>query len=263
MNINSLHGDNRLTVMTLNLRFGLAEDGANNWVHRRQAYPHLFKSFPCDFYAFQEANDFQIDYLAHGLKGYELIGQRQKAPDRWQHNVIFYHPTWCCVTQDHFYLSTTPDVPSKFNQSRWPRQCTLGIFKRKQQTLICVNTHLDFDPDVQQRSAVLILQRILRHRLDMPALIMGDFNATPSSSCYAELTRDDEADRFRNAFDPAIQGGTHHAFNGCSHGAPIDWVLFRGDLKVRSTQTVKRKFRGYYPSDHFPLTATFDWPCRG
>ncbi len=250
----------KIKIMSLNLRFGLADDGPNLWEHRCIAYPDLLKNFPMDFYAFQEANDFQIDFLNNLLTEYNYIGQRRPAPDRWQDNVIFFHRAWECVAQDHFYLSATPDVPSKFSQSRWPRQCTLGIFKRRQQSLICLNTHLDFDAEVQRRSALLIQQRLLRHNPEWPTLLVGDFNASASSSCYAEFTRmDNGAAQFKNAFDPKVQGGSYHGFKGHMTGMAIDWILYRGRLSVQSAQVVAQQFKGYYPSDHFPITVTFGW----
>jgi len=51
-----------LSVMTLNLRFGLAEDGRNGWEYRKEAVARLFREHGTDFIATQEANDFQIDY---------------------------------------------------------------------------------------------------------------------------------------------------------------------------------------------------------
>ena len=254
----------RIKIMTLNLRFGLADDGPNSWTHRCNAYPALIANFPCEFYAFQEANDFQIEFLASILADYHWIGQRQPAPDRWQNNVIFYRQDWHCVTQDHFYLSTTPDQPSKFSASRWPRQCTIGRFKRGGQMLICTNTHFDFDPEVQRRSAMLIQTRLQQHGIENPTLLMGDFNADPSSSCYEVFTSETETgDPFRNAFNALAQGGTYHGFEGNSNGPPIDWILYRGDLNVLGAQTITRQFNGYYPSDHFPLTATFSWSGEG
>ena len=81
---------NNFSTLTFNLRFGLADDGPNSWDHRKKALPALFKKYHPDFIGLQEANDFQIDYLAEILTGYEFIGKRSPAPPYWQNNVIFY-----------------------------------------------------------------------------------------------------------------------------------------------------------------------------
>ncbi|MEJ2658898.1 MAG: hypothetical protein P8012_17210 [Desulfobacterales bacterium] len=83
--------------MTLNLRFGLADDGPNNWQYRKKGFPVLFDAYPTDFFGFQEANDFQIDYLDNILKEYHYIGKRSPSPSFWQNNVIFHKKSWACI----------------------------------------------------------------------------------------------------------------------------------------------------------------------
>ena len=214
------------SVMSLNIRFGLAEDGPNNWCFRQNAYPPLLSMFPGDFYAFQEVNDFQFDFLADLLPEHHSIGRHLPAPERWQNNIIFHHHRWRCIHHEHFFLSDTPDIPSCFAGSRWPRQCTMGIFAKASATVVILSTHFDFSSDVQVRSAHLIRQRLHGHADKGPIVIMGDFNAPPESPCYAEFTtrKEDGYPVFKNAFARPYEG-THHGFKGTNEGAPIDWIL--------------------------------------
>jgi len=241
-------------VFCLNLRFGLADDGPNNWEYRRHAFPHLLSEYPSDFFAFQEANHFQIEYLNGLLPQYGLIGQRSPAPDYWQNNIIFFHRRWQCVHRQHFYLSDTPDRPSKFKDSRWPRQCTMGTFQNIDSRLTVINTHFDFESEVQERSAELILSRLAQLSPSWPVLLVGDFNAGPQSACMQVFTKNPWD--FRSAFRPA-EHGTHHTFNGVAQCEPIDWILYRGGLQKCGAELVTQQVNGRYPSDHFPLTATF------
>ncbi len=248
-------------VFTLNLRFGLAKDGANSWPFRKYAYPSLLNRFPSDFFCFQEANDFQIDYIKGLLKSHRVIGRRNPAPAFWQNNVIFYHSKWECFHWEHFFLSPTPDIPSRYPESRWPRQCTIGVFRNNRRELICVNTHFDFESGVQQKSAELILCRIARFDPVLPTVILGDFNADPSGACYKSFTRPTHGlfpvkAGFKNAFTPPFPG-THHGFTGSSDGDHIDWILYRGGLTRKSADVIPGLFNGIYPSDHFPLIAEF------
>ena len=68
------------SILSLNLRFGLADDGPQAWVHRRPLLRRFIEAHDCDFMVFQEANDFQIDFLAECLPEYALIGKRHPAP---------------------------------------------------------------------------------------------------------------------------------------------------------------------------------------
>jgi endonuclease/exonuclease/phosphatase family metal-dependent hydrolase len=250
-----------LSVMSLNLRFGLADDGPNSWPLRSAAYPDLLDLHPCDFYAFQEANDFQITLLNKLLGDYQYIGQRRPAPDYWQNNVIFFHKHWNCVSHQHFFLSDTPDVVSQFSRSRWPRQCTVGTFIRDHRRLTVVNTHFDFEAEVQRRSAQLICRRLERLAPAWPVVLMGDLNAGAHSSCMAVFATYG-GDGFKSALE-SPETGTHHGFDGCPQGVAIDWILYHGAIQVLAAQVVTAKYCGFFPSDHFPLTAAFCYRSTG
>lgn len=122
---------NTFSVFNLNLRFGKADDGPNGWDFRKKIFGKLLSEYPCDFYAFQEANVFQSEFLKGILRDCGMIGERRPAPEFWQNNVIFFGKAWKCVRRDHFFLSPTPRIPSRLPNSRWPRQCTAGVFEVK------------------------------------------------------------------------------------------------------------------------------------
>ena len=186
-----------------------------------------------------------------------MIGQRVPAPRFWQNNVIFHRRQWRCLDHRHFYLSDTPDLPSQFSRSRWPRQCTMGTFAKGDCQVVVINTHFDFEADVQRRSAELICRRLNDLNPVSPSLLMGDLNAGPHSSCLDIFTEPSAG--FRSAFCPPPVG-THHRFTGRPFGDPIDWILYREPLQVKEVQVITDRYCGYYPSDHFPLTARLHCP---
>lgn len=244
-----------IRCLTLNLRFGLADDGPNRWERRKAAVGALLARYPVDFFNFQEANDFQIDFIGDRLPAYACIGRRHPAPPFWQHNVLFYKREWECVQRDHFFLSPTPDIPSRLRESRWPRQCTIGHFTRQDDAaeIVCVNTHFDFKASVQVDSAERILERLAQAFPEAPTILSGDFNATPQAACYQVFT----ARAFRNAA-PQPHVGTYHGFSGRNDGRHIDWILFRGPLRLKAYRVIETPFEGVFPSDHFPVLASFD-----
>ncbi len=251
------------SVMTLNLRFGLADDGPNRWEIRKERLLLLFERYRPTFIGFQEANTFQIDFLCGILPGYKYIGKRSPAPPFWQNNLLFYPDSWRCSWADHFFLSQTPDIPSRFPESRWPRQCTLGVFTQKTHSLVCLSTHLDFDATVQTKSVRIILERLKSAPILFPVVLMGDFNATPDSPCHAALTDpkgpgDGRLPPFINAFK-APYPPTFHGFSGKGKKGHIDWILYRGGLAPVRSRVITDAFKGGYPSDHFPLLVAFSW----
>jgi endonuclease/exonuclease/phosphatase family metal-dependent hydrolase len=137
----------------------------------------------------------------------------------------------------------------------------MGMFKNDNRMLICVNTHFDFDTSVQTKSAQLIMDRLLRFPSDIPVIMVGDFNATPFSPCYKIFTGHLRKPRkqehyFKNAFKKPFPG-THHGFTGSIAGDYIDWILYRGKIIKQESMVIRDTIDGLYPSDHFPLYATF------
>ncbi|MGD9331590.1 MAG: endonuclease/exonuclease/phosphatase family protein [Desulfobacterales bacterium] len=249
------------SVLTLNLRFGLADDGPNAWPHRREILRQLINAHASDFMTFQEANDFQIDFLADCLPDYDVIGQRDPAPPFWQNNIVCYRPPWKLECWEHFYLSPTPDIPSRFTLSRWPRQCTLGRFRNGRHDIVCGTTHLDFDEAVQVASAEIILRRTNRLAAQRPVVLTGDFNCPPTSACH-DLFTHEQVDRnqhhkaFHNALAPTFPG-TFHGFQGGGGRTCIDWILYRGAIRPRKARIIPFQAGARFPSDHYPVAAEF------
>lgn len=248
------------SVMTINLRFGLAEDGPNNWIYRKKSFRTLFKLHQPDFIAMQEANDFQIDFFQKILTSYNHIGRRPAAPPGWQDNIIFYRNIWKCCHKEQFYLSETPSVPSMLPGSKWPRQCVFGLFEKDARSLICANTHFDFEDAVQIRSAQIILEKLSHFPDKQPLILMGDFNNRPFSKAYLEFTSPEKTGQaFQEIFQSHTAACTHHAFTGNCKGGHIDWILYRGQIKNTNKYIINEKFENKYPSDHFPVLADFQW----
>ncbi|MBW2490360.1 MAG: endonuclease/exonuclease/phosphatase family protein [Deltaproteobacteria bacterium] len=249
------------SVLTLNLRFGLADDGTNSWRYRKKGFQPFLEKYRTELICFQEANDFQIAFLHNILTEYNYVGKRSPSPPFWQNNVIFYQKDWHCIYYEHFFLSPTPLVPSRYRKSIWPRQCTMGMFETDRRQVICINTHLDFDVSVQIKSAKLILDRLSHLPRDIPAILTGDFNAAPFSPCYNIFTGQEnktapKESYFKNAFKKPFTG-THHGFTGNTDGDAIDWILFRGKMTLINSKVIQDTFKNIYLSDHFPLCAQF------
>lgn len=253
----------KVSFLTFNLRFGLADDGENSWENRRQAVERLMAAHRPDFLAVQEANVFQAEFLARLMPDYLLAGVRQDAPRFWQNNVILSAPGWDLSSFRHFYLSATPEIPSRFADSRWPRQCTVGSYEKAGTRIVVADTHFDFAENVQKRSASLIMERLSVY--DSPVVLMGDFNASPSSACYRMLTGEGSpgSEPLKDVFDSCdsdFNSGTHHGFTGradCEKGR-IDWVLYRGFAGVAEKAIIRDSCCGRYPSDHFPVKAVLE-----
>lgn len=247
------------SVMTINVRFGLADSGVFAWENRKPAFVELFRTYRPDFIAMQENNDFQVDFFSNLLDDYRFIGRRSPAPPTWQHLLLFYRHPWECMDEERFFLSPTPHIPSRMAGSQWPRQCVMGQFVNNDKRVVCVNTHFDFDAHIQEKSTGILLNQLdafsEAHR---PQIIMGDFNAGPNSLCYKAFTRPHphHQEPFQDTFEDDITG-TFHDFTGDPLSDRVDWILCRNNLRVLDKQIITQRFAGIFPSDHFPVYVRF------
>lgn len=244
----------QIKVMTVNLRFGLADDGKHSWIHRKNVYPALFRTIDPDFIGVQEANDFQVEFLSKILKGYRFIGKRETSNKSWQHNIIFYKNQWVCRENKLYFLSETPLKESKLDESKWPRQCTIGLFENGKNRLIHANTHFDFKSSVQEKSASFVLDFLKDFPENLPTVITGDFNTSPDSHTYTLFMEHG----FRDLFEKD-HSSTFHGFTGKDLGGHIDWILYRGDLHGIEKKIIRDSFEGVYPSDHYPVVTAFSF----
>lgn len=63
-----------LRVMTFNVRTGVANDGPNDWSHRRDLMVHTIGEQRPDVLGTQELNKFQGDYIVSKLPHYVWFG---------------------------------------------------------------------------------------------------------------------------------------------------------------------------------------------
>ncbi len=249
--------DDPVSVMTFNLRFGLAKDGPHAWEHRKPLVSKILEAYPCDFIGFQEVNHFQAEFLTRSLMHHGHIGWYNKRVEWWQNNLILFDSSWECLGHRHFFLSRTPDIPSRLPGSIWPRQCVIGWFKKKNRHLLMVNTHFDFTSEVQQKTAGLVMEFLKRFPKGMPQIITGDFNTTPGSPAHRCFKS--------RGFGLVMEGRsvtTFHDFTGKETGRHIDWILYRNGLSPVFEQVIQDSFNGLFPSDHYPVRAGFAWTLQ-
>jgi endonuclease/exonuclease/phosphatase family metal-dependent hydrolase len=247
-------GENDFSVITTNLRFGLAQDGDNSWPNREPLFALVLKRYPATFLGVQESNHFQTRFLKDTLKDHAFIGWHNQSNERWQSNLIFYHNSWECIQHKHHFLSDTPDVESRLLGSKWPRQCTIGLFKKDDHRIVMANTHFDFDESVQEKSAKLVMKFLSAFPNNCPVIITGDFNASPDSRAYLFFREKGFFEVFDNAYST-----TFHKFKGEATLDHIDWILYRGNIKKIQKKIITDSFNGCYPSDHYPVMATFSF----
>jgi endonuclease/exonuclease/phosphatase family metal-dependent hydrolase len=249
-----------IDVMTYNIRYDNPNDNPNHWDNRKDFLISQLNFYAPDVFGVQEGLINQLKDMDNGLEDYTYFGiGRDHGDERGEFTAIFYSKGNIeLLKEGTFWLSTTPEVPSKDWDAALPRICTYGLFKDKQSGVrfFVFNTHFDHvGVQAREESAKLILQKIKELNPDNhPTVLMGDFNLENTSKgiqLIVQQMKDTHVEAGSNAFGPK---GT---FNGFDFTKPvdkrIDYIFVSNGFKVLKSAILSDSKDLRYPSDHLPV----------
>lgn len=263
-----------IKVMSYNVRLGVADDGKNSWDNRKPATPAMLDEVRPDVFGVQEAHDFQIEYICSSCPRYKSVGVgREDGVSKGEHMSVFYNSeTIELLDWGTYWLSETPDVPSKGWDAACYRTATWTLLKEKStgKKFYFVNTHLDHKGFVARREGLALLHRKISEMNagNLPMVLTGDFNVLPDNEGLEDINRLMKSARFS-----AIEGDKFGSFNGWgkngkSKGAPklgkdnldyllpIDYIYYSGFDVCTEFRVINKSFANIpYISDHYPVTA--------
>lgn len=257
-----------LKLMSYNLKFA-SPTFEPSWEERRDWQLEMIRKYDPDIIGTQEGLKKQIDYLAKHLPDYVCVGEGRQGGDDDEHMAIFYKRDKFRLRElQSFALSETPEVigsgpainprmvtwvrfaliniPAEDESGKYPGDYR-GHWENTREFYV-FNTHY-FDRRDQSQARLnaskLILERI--NNLDRfgewtaerPVFLMGDFNCRPGSNPYNVLVGDkNESEKLENSYVDEEK---------------IDWILYKGSVKVLKYEDVDYNVDGVYPSDHTPV----------
>lgn len=255
--------DSPITVMSFNIRYGTAEDGADSWRHRRNLVFQTIRDMNPDLLGIQEALAFQVGELDSAVTGYHHVGVgRDDGAESGEFAAIMFKANrFELLDRGTFWFSDTPEVPGSLSWGNSiTRICTWVRLRdtRSGRSLYLFNVHWDHESqESRERSAQLLIHQIgTRSAPDDPVILTGDFNAGEANQAYRHLLTSGLTDTFRAIHPYADSVGTFNGFSGTSTGEKIDAVLVSEGWDIVDAAIVRRNTAGRYPSDHFPVTAT-------
>lgn len=257
-----------LRVMSFNIRYGTAEDGENSWANRRRLVMKVIRENEPDLLGLQEALRFQLDEIGRAFPEYDEIGVGRddgKAAGEFA-AILYRRDRFEKLEADQFWLSESPTTPgSRSWGSACTRLCTWARLRdvTSVDSILFLNTHLDhFSEQARVNGARLILDRIRSLRRNEGVILCGDFNAPEDSAAIrAVLDLDNHLemeDTFRSANSAPGDCGTFHGWSGTRSGSRIDYIFVAHLARPLTSASIIRLHEGNrYPSDHFPVIATF------
>lgn len=249
-------------VMSYNIRYGTAGDGANDWSNRRELLIVQLRTLGPELIGMQEALRFQIDEVREALPHFGEVGIGRDGGEKGEYSCILYDTRrFEVVDSGTFWLSETPEKRSQNWGSACVRICTWALLadRKTGETFIHYNTHLDHQSaEARLRSVQLINKRIAAGTADVPFVLTGDFNAPETSPPLKFLKKEHLIDTFRVLHPNAVEVGTFNRFKGDKSGAKIDYILVEPGTKVIEAGIDFTMPQGRCISDHFPVTATLN-----
>ncbi len=266
-----------LRIMTYNLKFA-SPTFEPSWEVRRDMQVDLIRRYDPDIVGTQEGLKEQIDYLMDNLPEYIVIGEGRKGGDDDEHMAIFIkRDKFRLREMQSFQLSETPEIIGSGPEVN-PRMVTwarLAVINRtgegetapypsdyrghweNTKEFYLFNTHYfngRRDSLARLNASKLILERI--QALDRfgawtperPVFLTGDFNCRPGSAPYRVLVGE------KDSKDPGRLKDSSEDHDR------IDWILYKGDVKVLRYEVVDYNVDGIYPSDHKPVYVEFKLP---
>ncbi|TKX21614.1 hypothetical protein C1H76_6110 [Elsinoe australis] len=200
-----------LRVLTHNIRYDAnpPSTGEASWPQR---LPDLLTQFrfqteyaPQTFICMQEVLDNQLndilDGLNQGSSTWASIGLgRDDGAKAGEYSPILYQPAvWDLKEFKYYWLSETPDRPSKGWDAGSIRIVTIGVFRNKESSrdIVAINTHLDNAGTVARKEGSKLLVNTVNSYVrgnanatygPLPVFLAGDMNSRQDQEAYGVLT---------------------------------------------------------------------------
>ena len=247
-------------VMSFNLRSADSNDpGVNNWTARRPAVKAMLAAQNPLIMGCQECDPIQRKNIIEDDPRYAAIGVDLNGPGDCEECAVFYlKDSIEVLTHATFYLSNTPDVPSRLNGTSNYRVCTWGKMKMKKggQEFYFFNTHLEYSAaQLRQPEMDIILGKIKEIVTEeAPMVLLGDFNCDEDDAIYNGIKNYG----FQSCRIKAAVGDSHKTHNGFGgYAQTLDHAFYKGFAGVNKFATDRYKYAGItYISDHYPIWAT-------
>lgn len=257
--------ENEIKIMSFNVRTSaMDKDTPNHWDNRKEACIALIKDQKPTIIGFQEAV-YSAQWVwikdqlkSEGYDGYGVNRQTGKESGSGECPGILYDKSVIKkIEVGTFWLSETPDTPSKGWDARYYRTATWGLFEHLPtgKQFFYINTHLDHESVTAQVEGMkLIANKFKEYQKEVDALFLtGDLNIEASDKAIDAIK-----DFMRNARTYANRTdsfGTTNSFESETKKAKIDHIYYSKEMKNPvEYYTIRDVYNGVkFVSDHYPI----------
>lgn len=230
-----------------------AGEGENFFLFRIRAVSETIKKYAPDSIGLQEAHPGWLLALQAELPAYAYVGIGRDGYVFDEFTPIFYlKEKYDLVDSGSFWLSETPQKPSKGWDAQLNRICTWAVLRNKEtgESYAHFNTHLDHvGAQARLNSVQIILDKIAE--LNLPTVCTGDFNVSEGSEVYRGMTAALGDSKY--LAPDTMSMGTFNGFDmeGLAGKSPIDFLFVTKDtITPKVYRVVTDLVDGRIPSDH-------------
>ncbi len=246
-----------LKIISYNLK--ISGDGLRAVEKRMPYIVDTINAHTPDSFGVQEADKNWVEGLAAQLTDYAHVEKyRDDGIEKGESSAIFYlKDKYNLIDSGHFWLSRTPDVPSKDWDAGHYRITTYVILQDKTTGFVYAhfNTHLDNASAVARAESVAVITtKIAEIAPDIPVVLTGDFNFPEGSDNYNNVL----SCGLKDTKYMAAEYDDHATYHGyhvvMPEVEPIDFVFVNGYCSSVKSSKIESDFVHHIlASDHFPL----------
>jgi len=269
--MDSINFEEILRVMSFNIHWDDI-DPERDWEMRKEKVSSIIRFHRPDLVGLQEPFKIQLDDLRRFLPEFDQYGVGlEDGREAGSHDsILFRINRFSLLECGTFFLSPTPDMPSKGWNAKYPRGITWAKLQdmKTHKFFYFFNTHFDYHSRLaRDESACLLRDKVQKIAGKAPYIVTGDFNLFPElggSETYRLLTGSQEGipgkplvDAQKAAIFPH-QGptGTWSGFKEPGQpGIKPDYIFVEPSIRVYQHGILADTFDGQFPSDHLPVVA--------
>lgn len=252
-----------MKILSCNIRSFGADDGENDWPHRKALALGVIRKQAPDLIGFQEMWWPQRIYFEEGLTAFASYAMTDEPVDGRPMNTIFYRrDAFMLRSAGGYWLSHIPHVPGS---RAWDSDCIRlanWVQLEDRETGVSfrfVNTHLDHVSQLaREGQARCIVEDAQAYPDAYPQILSGDMNCDAANPAIEVFRSGGWVDTYTTVHGTEDPGHTFHEFQGPAFESKIgkmDWIFSRGPVEVLEAAVIRDAEDGRYPSDHYFVSA--------
>ena len=246
-----------VTVMTYNVYIsGTGEKSPEN---RTPLVVQNIRRYMPDSFGLQEADPAWIERISEAMPEYACVGIGRDLGGGGEASPDFYKKDkYEVLDSDTFWLSKTPNIPSRGWDAMLNRVCTYAVLRDVETGFVYAHFNAHFDHlgvIARLESVAVVAEKITKICNTFPVVFTGDLNDYEGGDMYGRVLETGLKDTKYLAETATGGNTTYHGYSSLMEkDAPIDFIFVNSMAsKVKSYTVDTTEYDGIIASDHHPV----------